>query len=866
MTTLPAYLAYWGKAHPESEGACDWHPLAYHGLDVAATVEAYLQARQGVRRNLARLLGVSEPAAVQFAALLAALHDFGKFDLLFQAKNPERFAELAPGKPLPAPQPDQPHSRVGLRTVLRMVQDRWFPDDDAEALEALLEPLLNAACGHHGRPEMPGGAVGLARANKAAAAAYLEDLAKLLDVQQFVIPPEATRNEASMLLAGVITLCDWVGSAQVWFPYQAPTRSLADYWSAARTQAARAVLEAQLSEPAPPSRARASFQHLYPGIEKPTPLQTYADTVALPEQAQPLLFILEDATGAGKTEAAMTLALRLRAAGFGEGVLLSLPTQTTTNALFRRVVGQTEKFFADGASHTATLAHGRASLALKKLLADDAFAASISAELSGWASDSRKTALLSDFGVCSIDQLVMSVLPVRHVVMRRLGVHRKVLVVDEAHACEPYLMQLLATALETHAQAGGSAIILSATLPASEKERLAQAFGAGAARYAAAASSASTALLRSPHYPLATMLCAGHLAREQAIDPAKPRSKLWFAPVDAAGVEKLVSGWLKAGKCVAILRNTVKSAQETFKVFNKLFPGQVELVHARFTVQHRVANDERLLTRFGKEAPAAGRRGRLVIATQVAEQSLDVDFDEMVTDIAPLDALLQRAGRRWRHIRDADGNWLPAAGAVDGREPGPIYVVMPPVADNAEFLTQLPQHTAFVYDLPAVLYRTAEFIEKGGQVELPSGVRALMEWVYEASPSVPGYLWAQQDASDNLRHGQRAAARVVQLGAQVAYSCQDLALLTDTLATTRLGDESYSVVLCNDLGRPLFGSDELSSVSVRAANLAVEEDSRGVRRLKLKPSAGGWAAAATNQKGRSVQVQYSLEAGLELLR
>lgn len=856
----PVYLPFWGKAQPVHDCSSAYHPLAYHCLDVAAVTQEFLLLRPRLLNRLAQALGVDAARMLCLAGFLAGGHDLGKFHPCFVAKQPELFERIFPGVAIPD-SAAHPHSAVGLTTLLQYVAARWYEDLDFEdGVVPFLEPVINAACGHHGRAERVALAECLPRSATRAAQHWLDDLAQLMAVGPSFLDLTDEHSvqsvrEASFELAGLITLCDWIGSNQAYFPYTAPGLTLAEYYAGAQAKAQRALAELGLGDKA--AAHGAGFSTLYPGYaDTPTPLQRYADTVELPAQGAPALFILEDETGAGKTEAAMTLASRLLANGNAEGVLVSLPTQTTANSLFKRVAPLAAQFFAPDARPSLALAHGKGAYALGRMLSNDLREGDISAELNAWCTDSSKTALLADFGVCTVDQAVLSALPVKHHVLRHLGLGRKVLVVDEAHACEPYLMELLALTLRLHAQRGGSAIVLSATLPRAEKLRLSQAFAEGA----------GTPVPRSlscDDYPLATKVDAFG-AQETPVASARRVRQVQFKPIRQGEETALIHGWLEQGDCICLLRNTVRAAQRAYDQYKSRFPDQVELVHARFTARHRNENDDRLLGRFGKEADAAGRRGRLVIATQVAEQSLDVDFDRMVTDLAPLDALLQRAGRHRRHARSAQGFLLADRLAQDGRPTDAVYVIMPRAEDNAEFLSQLSPFTALVYDEPAVLHRTACLIEDTGAIELPTGVRAAMEHVYDRTAPVPAFLEEADDLAQDRTRAERQKARFVRLDPTKGYS-QDQPGVAHEECVTRLGEPSLRLVLTDSTGRPICGDEEESSLSVRASLVQKTADADGRTRLCMHLEGSDvWSADVFDAYGRKRLARYSAAKGFSV--
>ena len=289
-----------------------------------------------------------------------------------------------------------------------------------------------------------------------AAKTYFADAASLALPHDCPIPIDGVEltelyKQTSWLVAGLAVVADWLGSNTKWFPYRQADKSIRSYWEDVALQRARvAVAESGLAA-ARPAKFR-GFRHLFKGIAKPTPLQTYAQHTQLSNGPQ--LFILEELTGGGKTEAALTLAARLNAAGLGNGVYIALPTMATADAMFDRLRDKQVhlRFFKEG-SPSLVLAHSadRLKLALEEANRQDSGygdheVASASKQCAEWLSDNRKKALLGDFGVGTIDQALLAVLSARHQSLRLLGLSTKVLIVDEVHACDAYMGELPRTA------------------------------------------------------------------------------------------------------------------------------------------------------------------------------------------------------------------------------------------------------------------------------------------------------------------------------------------------------------------------------------------------------------------------------------
>jgi CRISPR-associated endonuclease/helicase Cas3 len=511
----PWIRQYWGKARPDrscvATGYPRFHPLSWHMLDVAATAQALLEARPLLRDRLARMLGLDAPQAMCFLVWLAAIHDIGKFGWAFQSKVEEL-----------CDQQQRPPASSNLQTRHdadgRLLWDNWLNSPSLvdriwrNASVPALKILICASVCHHGEP------VATSKTNLkydfgpgAHDALSCRDALLDLLLPQPVEAPLKLRQaqEASHWLAGFVTLSDWLGSAQHWFPYASPDVPLTQYWECTREQAKRAIREAGLLPPRPSPNA--GFEQLTGKTSPPTPLQAWALDVQLPPG--PLLFILEDVTGAGKTEAAHILVYRLIAEGRASGAWWAMPTMATANAMYARQAKMLAGLFDPGGVRPSlALAHGQARLhdafrggrtnwgTAELELSDGVDGLTASAACAAFLADDRRLSLLADVGAGTIDQAILAVLPSRFNVLRLLGLTEKVLVVDEVHAHDAYVTEELLRLLEFHHAQGGSAILLSATLTNSQREKLIHAWQGLPRRMSIAGWDAN-----DTRYPLATL-------------------------------------------------------------------------------------------------------------------------------------------------------------------------------------------------------------------------------------------------------------------------------------------------------------------------------------------------------------------------
>lgn len=393
------------------------------------------------------------------------------------------------------------------------------------------------------------------------------------------------------------------------------------------------------------------------------------------EAAQPGLFILEAPMGMGKTEAALAASEILAEKRQEGGLAFFLPSQATANAMNERVSGWAGQF-AQWAPLSYELAHGKAMLNKEfAALAEHAMSvnedASLTTEFSpdapaGLSAHAfflgRKTQLLADFVVGTVDQFLLGALKQRHLMLKHLGLAGKVVVVDEVHAYGQYMNRFLDSMLSWLGAYQTPVILLSATLPGKRRRELVQA-------YLPEAPADGAALEEERAYPLLTWT-DGAAVHTETVALSAPPTEVEILRGEDAGVVPFLRERLRAGGCAGVILNTVRRAQQVAADLRRAFPGaEVILNHAQFAMPGRLRKEERLKQKLGKHSTPAERNGCLVVGTQVLEQSLDIDFDVLVTDLCPMDLLLQRMGRLHRHPgRDRPAGVKRAACLVLGAE------------------------------------------------------------------------------------------------------------------------------------------------------------------------------------------------------
>jgi CRISPR-associated endonuclease/helicase Cas3 len=799
--SLEPLLRLWGKARPAAQDGPRWHPLIYHSLDVAAVGERLLEARPSAMVQLAARLGCRAETLTRLVIFLLALHDTGKLSRPFQAKVPELWPENLLGRLGPAPPRDPGHTTTGAWLLQRSVAEEIAPlfPGWGDRTADLLAPFV----GHHGRPvpvtdtrserEMFGGRV------VAAARAFLATIQTLFQPQPLAKPEAEAIRTVTWELAGLAVVADWIGSSQTWFPYEAPERDPRVYLDEiARPRAADAVRQAGIA----PARASAAtgYRAITQKDHRPSPIQHWAESAALPEG--PFVAFIEDVTGGGKTEAALILAHRLLAEGRARGLYLALPTMATANAMYERLGVCYRRLFADGETPSLALAHGRARLhpgfrAAVEGVADprrasegeaEAEADASGAACAAWLADESRKAFLAEIGVGTIDQAFLGVLPAKYQALRLFGLAERVLIVDEAHAYDAYMGRELERLLEFQAAQGGNAIVLSATLPRLVRRSLAAAFARGLGT--------PPPVLEAAAYPLVTMV-AGGIAAEEAMAPrAELRRTLAIERLpDAATALDRIRQAAEAGAAIAWVRNTVDDALDGVAQLAAIGV-RADLFHARFAMGDRLEIEHAIVRRFGKDGDPAERPGVLV-ATQVIEQSLDLDFDLLVSDLAPIDLLLQRAGRLWRHPgrarRLGEARLLVVSPDPDG-EIGPDWY-------HAAF-----PRAAWVYRNHALLWLSALALFDLDRLEVPEDVRPLVERVYgDAEPEAWAPNALQGSVMKALGEAQagRALAQTNLLVVVKGYGGDHPGWDDEARVPTRLGEETTTLRLARVEGERL---------------------------------------------------------------
>jgi len=839
-----AYARYWGKARrcAESDVGIAFHLLPLHCLDAAVVAEAWARRDLVLLRMFQGCARLKPETLKAWLLFFIGLHDFGKFDIRFQRKAPELAAHLNPGSHKCVLNRSYAHGSAGFAMFREEQRGQAWASHEALA-------WMKAAAGHHG--EMVGRSVSppiapadVRQVDRTARAEWVACLRELF-LGPAGINPDESPPPVSPMFAGFCCVCDWLASNEEFFPYVEAMPNDHSAWMEARKPLALAALR---SSGLVPNEIRASgmdglFPHRTPrGVQR----------LASAWPVEPGLTLIEAPTGSGKTEAALAHASALLRAGVADGIVFALPTQATANAMLNRLESVVNRMYDDAAN--VILAHGRAKYhPLQQRLIDRAGGRAERldeedglAQCARWLAQSRKRVFLGQIGVCTIDQVLLSTLPVRHSFVRSFGVGRSILIVDEVHAYDSYMSGLLNSILTRQHEVGGSAILLSATLPANRREQLLQTYCHG---YKGSPADA---------YPLITRASAGASHSQSVATEPQDERVVAFRPVldDAMDLSDDLADEtgrrVGEGQRPAVICNLVADAQRIARRLRERLGDRVDLFHSRYRFCDRQQIEQRIIELYGTDRPREGE-GRVVVATQVVEQSLDLDFDWMITQLCPVDLLFQRIGRLHRK-RNLE-------------RPGtPECVVLMP---NGE---EFGNH-ALIYQDPRLLWRTAQLIRREGQASFPAAYREWIEAVYDGAPwaEEPGELTESHHAFLVTERQRRAEAE--ELARADMTHLEDAPETQSLTRGTEMGLSFLPVTMFD--GQEHFLADpqpllekpdhlraeaeEVNSLSVPAAwKRWMPARTDGVCRLHMHEADDGWSI----EIGRC-RLRYTMDYGLE---
>lgn len=814
----------WGKKQGESQL---WLPLIIHLEDCIDVAERLWEnwLSDGIKNKIADSLG-SQEIAKQLLVFFAATHDLGKVTVIFQSKPhyPSKYPlddflieglSLA-GLEMPAYEEqtnskNSPHAFTG-EVMLRL---RGYPKSIAAVIGShhgvpsnfedwSVEEYYNGYKEHYlGKPEYHQAWVNVQNEFEQFALARA-GYVKAADL------PEITQ-EVQVLYTGLLTMADWIASNTSYYPLLSFGEETQNIDLESRHQEAWEKLNLPygyrqefIVDERTLCKERFGFE--------PYTLQKMAVEIARGMNGG--IMVIEAPMGNGKTEAALLVAEMFMSQQERTGVFFALPTQATSDGIFPRFEDWMNRL--DDEQHNFQLSHGKAQfnekfMALERLggssgveIDGEEFAAknNSSAVVHTWFEGSKK-ALLADFVVGTIDQLLMVALKQKHLMLRHLGIANKVVIIDECHAYDAYMSQYLHRALHWLGAYQVPVIILSATLPVEKRKLLVTQYLGMSKRKA---NRLQEEWVVAEDYPLITYTKANCVFQQALPHDKSSERSVSILPIYEESLSEHLSQWQGGGANVGIIVNTVKRAQEIAGHLQEEYGESVVLLHSAFLSPARIEKERVLLSQLGR----GGIRPhfQIVVGTQVLEQSLDIDFDVMITDLCPMDLLIQRIGRLHRHKRTRPR----------GMENAVCYVM------NME---ELESGAVAIYG-EFLLERTKRYLKE--RISLPADIAPLVQRVYaveeDLSPRPEEYERMKKDFFNRIEE-QESNARAFRISnlqrSNTIHKWIRNAYSADAEAKVRDTESSVEVLLVQlrHNGVNLIGSNEnLSASTVPNSQLA----------------------------------------------
>lgn len=658
-------------AKSDRENGNDWLPFWMHSFDTAGIMEKLAQKRlpESISDYLCAECGGREKlfSTLKFCALV---HDIGKLTIVFQSRiyDAVDFSPFADCVELPKSgslvnASDTPHALASEAILLKL---------------GCREGVASIAGAHHGRPS----AWADARDQISGACTAVENFygkrgkyrqlfeslwkewidfslecagfSELSDLPDMAVP-------AQVVISGMLVTADWIASNTTYFPLISADQKgeFGDYPKRIENAWTTIGFPNMWESKARFGLDDEAFKERFGFLPNPT----QADIISTATDAESSgIYIIEAPMGLGKTEAALALSEILAARAGAGGMFFGMPTQATSNGIFPRL----EKWAGGLAEDEQTLlaiklAHGNAALNedYRELFAGHSnlnIESDSGLIVHDWFSG-RKQTLLSDFVIGTVDQLLMAALKQKHVMLKHFGLSGKVVVVDECHAYDAYMSQYLDMAIKWLGIYKVPVIILSATLPEKRRAELIEAYTDSEKRRAKHTEAhvdkktADEAWKHSLAYPLLTYT-ENNAVKQKALAFDGENKEVSVRRIIRDEVAATAGYAVERGGCVGVIVNTVRKAQEIAAELQSAFPkAEVIIMHAQFIMTDRAKREEQILKRVGKHSTPESRHGLIIVGTQVLEQSLDLDFDLMITELCPMDLLLQRTGRLHRHNR-----------------------------------------------------------------------------------------------------------------------------------------------------------------------------------------------------------------------
>ncbi len=654
-----------------------------------------------------------------------------------------------------------------------------------------------------------------------------------------------------LLLSGLLIMADWIASNEEYFPlFSLQNEVDHELEDATVNQEDRKKEETQISERVESAWLKWTQNQTWEATQFFDAKQAYQNSFHfMPRDFQEKVFteiagaediglvILEAPMGCGKTEAALMTAEQLAGKQQCAGVFFGLPTQASSNGIFPRVESWVDSLGQENQEKLSLrLSHGKAALneEFQSLSRNCSEGIDLDGEktkyvyVNEWFSG-RKKAMLDDFIVGTVDHLLLMALKQKHLMLRHLGFSKKVVIIDEVHAYDAYMGQYLYMVLQWLGAYKVPTIILSATLPIERRKDLMKYYLKG--RGIKEKDIGNFDFLKAESYPLLTFSKGSEVESFSDFQEEKEK-KVTLYQLDEENLVDTVKSLGKNGAVIGIIVNTVGRAQRITKDLLEAFPEEeVHLLHSRFIDTDRIKKEEELLKKIGKNAERP--KCFIVVGTQVIEQSLDIDFDLMISDLCPVDLLIQRIGRLHRHKIERP------------KEHSEAKLYLMGISESFDF----EKGSRRVYG-DYLLIKTQYAL--GNSISIPKDISPLVQEVYgDKDPSLAPDLLKKYEESKKkqkeILDKQKRKAEGFRLD-KPKLECSDEISLNGLLDNTYIDSEE----LCQSKVRDIGSSIEVIAVKKNGAGYGLFQEKKDISEELSKTSIARKLACQTLRLGESI--------------
>ena len=798
---IPRLLLHWGKSEEDGHGKHTdrYYPTVLHMLDAGCMgIMLYRywlhpKAKAILRRNF----GMSEEECGRFVGWVIAAHDLGKISWPFESQAMDLLRSTVgevPDYPIRkgATESDDRHANLTASSLWWELKDTLLAKGLAGKALYVLASILS---GHHGEfsvdfAPLPADQRSWMKDRKAGIELFVElfGMDGLLGKGVLSSATRSISSNSAIILATLVCLSDWIVSDKDYMEFRKPAgyATIDHVWLAARKEALlsesdlpkadwnevdrleeikgmsvddakkldklktkplgkmKYLLNKRGFRDRPGKMPGRTFKDIFGANFIPNPLQNVCDRVArsIPKGAQ-FMVIIEAPPGTGKTEGAMWIALKT---DLRRGFYWALPTMATSDQMMKRCQRFLEKALVGKVSVQLAHSHKILNMDFKKLKGHKvSYGSDNEGECTAneWMFSSKRS-LLAPFGVGTEDQELLGCIRSKHWVVRNVGMFGKTGIDDEAHAYDCYTSTLMESSLAWRGKTSGSSIILSATLPEAKKMALVSAF-----------LGMEVEDLRSfgASYPGVTLVIKQ--GRKYKIRnfpvPLGPSDRydigIRLAPGGYKAAVDVLDEHAAEGGCLGIVCVTIDHSIETAEMAKKKFGDRAEIIllHGRMPYFERQKAENRVKEVLGKDAIKDGTRPGMngdkrlfiVVSTQILEQSLDLDFDLLVSELSPMDLLIQRLGRMRR--------FMILGLLTDKMRPEPLrkakFVVMTPV-EMADGTLDYEKCEKIYYQY--LLDYTKDILTRIRKISIPEDVPKLVDEVYQKIDSADAIRWTEK--------------------------------------------------------------------------------------------------------------------------